>query len=132
MKWFLKLCVGKYSAEYSRKKATPKKNLDNLNLLQSRKQTYISKIYFLLIFLQLIQMGLNISFSQKESFHFQMKSHSNEITIKIEGTGEKYVVYENFYKCPDSIYLNTALTSSIDGNCKIINIPAEGETINTV
>jgi hypothetical protein len=61
-----------------------------------------------------------------------MKSHSNEITIKIEGTGDQYIVYEEFYKCPDYIYLNTDLTSSIEGNCKIINIPDEGQTINKV
>ena len=61
-----------------------------------------------------------------------MKSHSNEITIKIQGTGDQYVVYEYFYKCPDSIYLNTVLTNSIGSNCKIINIPTEGETTNTV
>ena len=88
MKWFLKPFDEKDSAEYSGKNATPKKNFDNLILLQPKKQTYISKIYFLLIILQLIQVGLNISFAQKERFQFQMKSHSNEITIKIEGTGD--------------------------------------------
>ena len=132
MKRLLKLFVEKYSAEYSKKKSTTKKKLDNFVFLQLRKQTYISKIYFLLIILQLIQVGLNLSLDKKEYFHFQMKSNSNEITIKIEGTGDQYVIYEQFYKCPDYIYLNLDLTSSIEGNCKIINIPADGETINTV
>ena len=132
MKRLLSLHVEKYSAEYSKKKATPKKNLDNLMLLKTKKHSYISKIYFLLIILQLIQVGLNLSFTKKDGFQFQMKSHSNEITIKIQGTGDQYVVYEYFYKCPDSIYLNTVLTNSIGSNCKIINIPTEGETTNTV
>ena len=61
-----------------------------------------------------------------------MKSQSNEIIIKIEGTGDQYVVYEQFYKYPDYIYLNMDLTISIEGYCKIINISADGETINTV
>ena len=132
MKRLLKLLVEKYSVEYSMKKSTPRKNLSNLIFLQLKEQTYISKIYFLQIILQLIQFGLNLSLSKKECFHFQMKSQSNEIIIKIEGTGDQYVVYEQFYKCPDYIYLNMDLTISIEGNCKIINIPADGETINTV
>ena len=116
MKRLLKLFVEKYSLEYSMKKSSPRKNLSNLIFFQLKKQTYISKIYFLQIILQLIQFGLNLSLSKKECFHFQMKSQSNEIIIKIEGTGDQYVVYEQFYKCPDYIYLNMNLTTSIEGN----------------
>ena len=132
MKRLLKLCVEKYSKEYSKQKAIPKKHLDNLMFLNMKKHNYIFKIYFLHIILQLNQVALNLSFPEKENSQFQMKSYSNEITIKIQGSGNQYVVYERFYKCPDYIYLNSFLTSSIEGNCKIISIPAHGEIINTV
>ena len=84
MKRLLKLLVEKYSVEYSMKKSTPRKKLSNLIFLQLKKQTYISKIYFLLIILKLLQFGLNLSLSKKECFHFQMKSQSNEITMKMK------------------------------------------------
>ena len=84
MKWLLKLCVEKYSKEYSKQKAIPKKHLDNLMFLNMKKHNYIFKIYFLHIILQLNQVALNLSFPEKENSQFQMKSYSNEITIKIQ------------------------------------------------
>ena len=84
MKRLLRLRVENYSAKYSKKQTTPKKNLDNLTLLKMKKISYISKIYFLLIFAQLISVGLNLSFLEKDNSQFQMKSNSNEITIKFK------------------------------------------------
>ena len=124
MKWLLKFKIEKYFAKYIKKKSKPKGLKNNLIYLK------FSNVWFFFIFIQLFIEGLNISFTKEKIF--QIQSHANEITIKIEGTGDQYVVSENFYKCPDYIYLNTDLISPKEGNCKIINIPSGGDTINTV
>ena len=126
MKWLLKFKIEKNCAKYRKKKSKQKLSNKNLNYLQ------FSKVCFFFIFLKLFVEGLNFTFTKEKSFLFQVQSHANEITIKIQGTGDQYAVSENFYKCPDSIYLNTDLISPKGDNCKIINIPSGGETINTV
>ncbi len=83
MKMLLKLHSEKYSAEYSKQKVIPKKNIGNLMLLNMKKHSYIFKIHFMLIILQLFSVGLNLSFPQKENSQFQMKSHSNLIPMKL-------------------------------------------------
>ena len=122
MKRILKLENEKNSIEFLKKKTKQKKNQDNL-LLSKCKQINFSKIYFVLIFLQLIQVGFNLQFTKKESFY----SHANEITIKISGTGNQYIVYQSFSRCPSNIYLNSRSVSSVSGNCRMINIPS-GQT----
>ena len=58
-------------------------------------------------------------------------STSNEIIIKISGTGEQSLLSENFYPCPSSIYLNNQPVDINSTNCKKINIP-EGVLSNTI
>lgn len=130
MKWLLKLKYEKNSFEdFTERSRLSKKDQQNLKFLK-RKKVNLSKIYLLLTLIQLIQVGVNLSLSQKDCFHFQMKSYSNEITItiKISGTGDKYMVSKDFYKYPDYIKLNTVSSGSIESSIKMINIPSEGET----
>ena len=63
-------------------------------------------IYFLLIITSLIQVSLN----------------QNEISIKVSGTGDQLVIYNN-QLCPDSIYLNGNPTNAFGDDCRMINIP---------
>ena len=82
--------------------------------------------YFLVLFLSLIHPNLSLSLTRKEC------SHLNEITIKINGLEDQYILNNDFYYCPETIYLNGNSVSAVETNCKIINIPSGGESTNEV
>ena len=131
MEWLFKSRTEQDSfGKLEKKDKSLKTGKQNLNFLK-RKNINLYKVYFLFTLLELIQMGLNLSFSKKETFT-RMQCYLNEITIKISGIGNQYVVNKYFYKCPDYIYLNSVLTNSIEGSCNMINIPSEGETTNNI
>ena len=64
----------------------------------------------------------------------QLCSKSSEVILKIDGNGEKEILFRYFYKCPDKIYLNDDEENNILDTlkCKVINIPSNGETTNKV
>jgi len=81
MKWLLKF----------KNEASSNDNLKKANK-SSKKQSYknsdfFSLIYFLLVFSLLIQLGLNLSINRKENSELYIYSNSNEIVLKIRGTG---------------------------------------------
>ena len=80
-----------------------------------KQKNILSKIYFPLIILSLIQIC------------FQ----SNEITINISGTEDQFIVNENYIYCPSSISSNNNGITLDSTNCKKINIP-EGSTTNII
>ena len=96
------------------------------------KEINLPLIYFVLVFLALIQGGLNISISRKESIIHPIISRSNEITIKITGTGDLNIVNDIFNPSPDTIYLNDNLETPYATRTKSINIPTDGQTDNTI
>ena len=100
------------------------------NLAYSKfKKMNFSITYLILIFLLLIQEALDFLFPIKEisGFHIQ----SNEISLKIHGSGEQIIIGGNNDLCPNKIYLNSNLINIQNSNCKKINIP-EGSNINTI
>ena len=90
MKWLLKSKEEANIRKISEKKKSFKvKSMKNLNLFPL--------FYIILIFFSLMQLGLNISIYRRENalFH-KMQSQLNEITIKIDGTGDQYILRGNY------------------------------------
>ena len=123
MKWLLKYTIGKDSIKNLRKIQGERNKSESYLKFFKPRQDLISTTCFFLIFLQLIQVGLNYETIRKEITKFHLESHSNEITIKIFGVGDQYVVSEVFSTAPDSIYLNNNLVTPYATNSKSINIP---------
>ena len=100
----------------------------NQQNLKKAKNIWIiySTFYFLVLFLSLIHPNLSLSLTRKEC------SHLNEITIKINGLEDQYILNNDFYYCPETIYLNGNSVSAVETNCKIINIQSGGESTNEV
>ena len=90
-----------------------------------------SLLYFSLILLVLIPIGLNIPISKKDNLGLILNSHSNEITLKISGTSDQFIVNENFSPCPIALYLNNVQKDLDTANCRKFNIP-DGSTPNTI
>ena len=88
-------------------------------------------IYCSLIFLLLIKVRFNYLLSIKEISGSYMLSASGEITIKIQGSGEQFIMSEDTGLYPHEIYLNSEPTNLQNGTIKKINIP-EGTANNTV
>ena len=125
MKWLLKFKEETYSQRNSKKKQPNEvKRLKNLELF--------SLFYFVLISFSLIQLGFNIPMKRKEGTPFPMQSYSNEITIKLEGIGEQYILGQNFSLCPDSIILNGQSITVKEFNCSFIDIPDTAPPISTI
>ena len=96
MIWLYKFKNINYSHSNLKNKKTNKvKKLKNLELFQF--------FYLILIFFSLIQLGLNIYLNKKEYYSFNIQSHINQITIKINGTGEQCILGSDYSFCPDSI-----------------------------
>ena len=116
---------------YQYKKLLSLKSHQNiLNIKSIQKK--ISSIYFSLIFISLISVLLCIPHKEKPKLQFYFQSNSNEITIKIQGKGNQYVISPHYpYSTPNLVYLNDVLVSE-NANTKIINIPTDGEEINSI
>ena len=115
MRWLLKWKEEADTRKILEKKKSFKvKAMKNLNLFPL--------FYIILIFFSLIQLGLNISINRRENALFH-KMQSNEITIKIDGTGDQYILGGNYSFCPDSIELNGQAITVNSINCSVINIP---------
>ena len=127
MKWLPFEDKKQYLNTYS-KKNNQNHKVKNKNILKSKIINF-SQIIFFLAFLTLIQVGLNLS---KLNNELSMKSKANEITIKINGTGNLYIVKYNFYNAPNSIYLNDNLQRTHTTAYKSIFIPTDGQIVNTV
>ena len=85
------------------------------NQFSNIQKIIFSKLYFPLVILALIPIS----------------SYSNEITIKISGIGDQFILNENFTLCPSSIYLNNEPITIDETNCKKINIQ-EGSSVNII
>ena len=98
--------------------------------IQFTKRVYtisqsISKIFLILFIFVLIINKVN---------SIQLFSKSSEVIIKINGDGEQSILFGSFYKCPDYTYINDDESKNIIGypDCRIINIPANDQSINKV
>ena len=124
-------CLLKWKEEANTRKISEKKKsfkvkaMKNLNLFPL--------FYIILIIFSLMQLGLNISINRRENalFH-KMQSQLNEITIKIDGTGDQYILGGNYSFCPDSIELNGQAITVNSINCSVINIPDEENVVNRI
>ena len=92
------------------------------------KRFKISKhmIFSLFIFIFLLQVDLNKSICCFRQYN------SNEITIKIKGTGPQYVLNAEYEKCPNFIYLNDEPTNILGTDCHVVNMPEENDELNTI
>ena len=126
MKWLLNF----------KKETCTRRNLKQAKphkLKASRNLELSPLFFFLLIFLSLMQVGLSIPFKRNEyAFLRMIQSQLNEITIKIEGTGEQQILGGNYSFCPNSITLNGNPVTINSANCSLINIPTGGSETNTV
>ena len=98
--------------------------------IQLTKRVYtisqnISKNFLILFIFALIITKVN---------SIQLFSKSSEVIIKINGDGEQSILFGSFYKCPDYTYINDDESKNIIGypDCRIINIPANDQSINKV
>ena len=92
--------------------------------IQLTKRVYtisqsISKNFLILFIFALIITKVNL---------MQLFSKSSEVILKIDGNGEKEILFRYFYKCPDKIYLNDDEENNILDTlkCKVINIQSNG------
>ena len=126
MKWLLNF----------KKETCTRRNLKQAKphkLKASRNLELSPLFYFILIFLPLVQLGLSAPLIRNEYVPLRMiQSLSNEITIKIEGTGEQLILSTNYSFCPNSIALNGNPVTINSVNCSLINIPTGGSETNTV
>ena len=128
MKWLFKIESKDSSLKYKEYHSNKMKRL-NLFKIPGIKIMNLSMIYSLITFLILIQFGFNFLSSKKAFSVFYVMS--NEISLKIQGTGDQFIVNENYPLCPDEIYLNSDTTNLQSGGIKKVNIP-EGTELNTI
>ena len=128
MKWLSKY---KNDKDFLELQKTDKKNRINSKDRKKRK-TYDFLVYYFLLLIALIPLVLNSSIKTKDINYCLGKSYSNEITIKIQGTGEQKILNASYYLCPDYVYLNGDTTNVVGTDCHFVNIPTENENINTL
>ena len=136
MKWLL-ISEQKPSPQYLQKNAQILKPIihNQMNFFKFKpeiQKKILFRILFLLIFFSFIPVSLNCYITSKERPQLTLQSHSGEITIKITGTGDQYIIGEQYNICPDAVHLNGEAISTKEDNCKIITIDPSGNTQNTV
>ena len=104
--------------------------------LNSRKsnprKNHCSSLLCFLIIMTFIPLVFNLTIKAKGIAHSLNQLHSNQITIKIQGTGTQSILYEEYYLCPDEVYLNDDSTNIVGSDCHLVNIPSTNTEINTL
>ena len=86
--------------------------------------------YYLLLLLTFIPIVANTPIRQKECLSNYIQSYSNEITIKIQGTGLQNIISPIYNICPDHVYLDNVDLKGQD--CHIVDIPSTGDETNSL
>ena len=128
MKWRLKDCNRKYCIDYPKLFAEDRMKFVKIN----HGKKHYSLLYYILLMVIIIPLAFNFPYKTKGIAHILNQLNSNQITIKIQGTGKQRILNENYDLCPDIVYLNNGGTNIIESNCSFVNIPANNEEINTL
>ena len=126
MKWLLK----QIQKNYSKDKSSFKNKLNEIKIYENSKTRRLISLllnfsirYIFLIYFYIIQIVPCISYNNITI----LQLHSVEITLKLLGTGNQYIIGDNFYNdFPDKVYLNGNELTSYSGTDREIYInPAD-------
>ena len=128
MKWRIKNCNRKYCIDYPKPFANDIMKFVKIN----HGKKHYSLLYYIFLIMIIIPLAFNFPYKTKGIAHILNQLNSNQITIKIQGTGKQRILNENYDLCPDIVYLNNGGTNIIESNCSFVNIPANNGEINTL